>query len=383
MWSRILEILRKEIIQLFRDRRIRIILFGPAVIELILYGYAVTLDVEKSRIGWMDRDNSFESRELLAHFQASTYFQITQAPDSSAKARDLLDRGEVVGVVHVLPGFGKDIHRNRTAGVQFLLDGTNSNTASIVSGYASEIITGYGARVGEVGDRTLAVAAKDPDTGLSVPPFSIQSRVWFNPDLRSRDYFIPGVVVNILAIITIMLTAMSIVREREIGTMEQLLVSPIRPIELIIGKLLPFAAIGFIDLILVNSAAFIIFHTQIRGSLLLLVVGTTLFLMTTLGIGLFISTISRTQQQALIGSFFFLMPALLLSGFAFPIRNMPMPVQLLTYLNPLRYFTEISRGIFLKGTGFEYLWPDMIGLASMGTVILALSAVRFRKRLDH
>jgi ABC-2 type transport system permease protein len=381
MWGRILEILRKEIIQLFRDRRIRIILFGPALIELIIYGYAVTLDVEKSRIGWMDRDNSFESRELLAYFQASTYFQITDAPDSDAKARDLLDRGKIVGVIHVLRGFGRDVHRNNMAAVQVLLDGTNSNTAAIVSGYTSEIIEGYSERVGEAGNRSQAVTAKNRGVSLSAPAFSVQSRVWFNPELRSRDYFIPGVVVNILAMVTIMLTAMSIVREREIGTMEQLMVSPIRPIELIIGKLLPFAAIGIIDLILVTSASLIVFHTPLRGSTVLLFVGTILFLMTTLGVGLFISTISRTQQQALISSFFFLMPALLLSGFAFPIRNMPMPVQLLTYLNPLRYFTEITRGVFLKGSGFGYLWPPMIALAIMGTSILALSAARFRKRL--
>jgi ABC-2 type transport system permease protein len=357
-------------------------LFGPAVIELIIYGYAVTLDVEKSRIGWMDRDNSFESRELLAYFQASTYFQITEAPDSDAKARDLLDRGKIVGVIHVLHGFGRDLHRNNIAAVQVLLDGTNSNTAAIVSGYASEIIAGYSERLGAAGDRTRAVTAQDRGISLSAPSFSVQSRVWFNPQLRSRDYFIPGVVVNILAMITIMLTSMSIVREREIGTMEQLMVSPIRPIELIIGKLLPFAAIGIIDLILVTSAAFIVFHTPLRGSLILLTVGTILFLMTTLGVGLFISTISRTQQQALISSFFFLMPALLLSGFAFPIRNMPMPVQLLTYLNPLRYFTEIARGVFLKGSGLNYLWPPMVALAVFGFAILAISAARFRKQLD-
>jgi len=186
----------------------------------------------------------------------------------------------------------------------------------------------------------------------------------------------------ILLFFTILLTAMSSVRERELGSMEQLMVSPIRPLELIIGKLLPFAVIGIIDVILVTGAAFVVFDTPFRGNMLFLMGGTILFLMTTLGVGLFISTISRTQQQALMSSFFFLMPALLLSGFAFPIRNMPEPVQLLTYLNPLRYFTEIVRGVFLKGSGLNYLWPSMAALAVLGIAALTLSAARFKKRIE-
>jgi ABC-2 type transport system permease protein len=382
MWGRILAILRKEIILLFSDPRIRFILFAPAMMELIVYGYAVTLDVEKSRIGWMDRDNSYESRELLASFQASTYFQIAEAPDSDAKARDLLDRGRVIGVILVLPGFGRDVHRNGTASVQVLLDGTNSNTAAIVSGYAREIIEGYSARLGRDRDETNALAIKAGSYGSAAPGFTVQSRVWFNPELRSRTFLIPGVVVNILAMVTIILTAMSIVGEREIGTMEQLMVSPIRPVELIIGKLIPFAAIGIIDVILVTIASIAIFHIPLRGNLLLLAAGTILFLMASLGVGLFISTISQTQQQALISAFLFIMPALLLSGFAFPIRNMPMPVQILTYLNPLRYFTEITRGVFLKGSGLNYLWQPLAALAVMGITILTMSTVRFRKRLS-
>ncbi len=382
MWGRILEILRKEMLQMLRDPRMRLILFGPAIVELIIYGYAVTLDVEKSRIGWMDRDNTYESRELLAYFHASTYFQITENPQTADEVRDLLDRDKVVAVVHVLPGFGRDVHRNRTAAVQVLVDGTNSNTASIVSSYASEVIAGYSERLGNAGNNRRAVSAQARAPAAAVPTLSVHSRVWFNPELRSRDYFIPGVVVNIHAMITIMLTAMSIVREREIGTMEQLMVSPIRPLELIIGKLLPFAVIGIIDVILVTGAAFVVFDTPFRGNMLFLMGGTILFLMTTLGVGLFISTISRTQQQALMSSFFFLMPALLLSGFAFPIRNMPEPVQLLTYLNPLRYFTEIVRGVFLKGSGLNYLWPSMAALAVLGIAALTLSAARFKKRIE-
>ena len=301
-------------------------------------------------------------------------------PDKADQVHDLLERDKVVASVYVLPGFGKDILRGRTASVQVVVDGTNSNTATIVSNYANEIITEFGSRLSEAGDN-----APTSKAGTAIPAaakLNIQSRIWFNPDLKSRDYFVPGVLVNILAMVTVMLTAMSIVREREIGTMEQLMVTPIRPVELIIGKLIPFALIGVMDMVLVTLAAHIVFQTPFRGKAVILLFGTMLFLLTTLGIGLFISTISRTQQQALISSCFFLLPAILLSGFAFPVRNMPVPVQFLTYLNPLRYFTEIVRDLFLKGSGLGYLWPRIAALAAFGITILALSAARFRKRLD-
>jgi len=215
-----------------------------------------------------------------------------------------------------------------------------------------------------------------------IPVLTAQSRVWFNPDLRSRVYFVPGVIVNIIALVTIMLTAMSIVREKEIGTMEQLMVTPIRPFELIMGKLLPFAMVGIVQVVLVIAAALLVFRIPIRGSILLLFCCTLLFLLSTLGVGLFISTISQTQQQAMMSSFFFFMPALLLSGFAFPIRNMPDSVQFLTYLNPLRYFMKIVRDLFLKGVGIESFWQEVVALAVFGIAILGLSALRFQKKLD-
>ena len=209
-----------------------------------------------------------------------------------------------------------------------------------------------------------------------------QNRVWFNPDLESRDYFIPGVVVNIIALVTIILTAMSIVREKEIGTMEQLMVTPIRPFELILGKLLPFAVIGIFEVALITTAAFLIFRVPLRGSLLVLFGCSVVFLLTTLGVGLFISTVSHTQQQALLSSFLFFMPAMMLSGFAFPIRNMPRVVQYLSYLDPLRYFMQIVRGVFLKGIGIQFLWPQIAEMAVVGLAIFSLSVLRFHKRLD-
>jgi ABC-2 type transport system permease protein len=215
-----------------------------------------------------------------------------------------------------------------------------------------------------------------------LPDLRSQNRVWFNADLRSRNYFVPGVVVNIIALVTLSLTSMAIVREKEVGTMEQLMVSPIRPIELMLGKTLPFAMVGLVDMVLVVIAAVLIFRVPFRGSGLLLLAASILFLLTSLGAGLFISTISRTQQQAMMTTFLFFQPAFLLSGFTFPIRNMPAFVQPLTYLNPVRYFMEIVRGIFLRGSGVDVLWPQMLALAVFGVSILTLSALRFHKRLE-
>ena len=211
---------------------------------------------------------------------------------------------------------------------------------------------------------------------------SPRSRVWFNPDLRSRNYFVPGVAANILMMITLMLTGQAIIREKEIGTMEQLMVTPMRPIELMLGKTLPFALVGIVDMLIITTVALLMFHVPFRGNFFLLLFCAVLFLMTSLGAGLFLSTISQTQQQANMMSFFFNTPAFMLSGFTFPIRNMPVAVQYLTYLNPLRYFMEIVRGVFLKGVGIDILWPKMLALAVYGVLILGLSAMRFRKTLD-
>jgi ABC-2 type transport system permease protein len=412
MWERIREIIRKEFRQVLREPRMRIMLFMPPLIQLTIFGYAVNLDVENSRIAWMDRDRTPESRELLAAFQGSRHFQVTATPATDKEVQDLLDFSRVQAVVRVIPGFGRKIHRGQTATVQVLVDGTNSNTASIVSSYANRTVAAYGNRV-LAEQQKIRLMARAGATGgpvnTDVPVLKMQSRVWFNEDLLSRNYFVPGVVVNIIALVTLMLTAMAIVREKEIGTMEQLMVTPIRPMELMLGKTLPFALIGLLDVVLITAAALLIFHIPFRGSGLLLLGSAVLFLLaaallifhipfrgsgllllgsavlfllSTLGIGLFISTVSHTQQQAMMGSFFFFMPAFMLSGFAFPIRNMPEPVQYLTYLDPVRYFLEIVRGIFLKGTGADVLWPQMLALLIFGVTILTLSALRFHKRLD-
>jgi len=383
MRERLQEIIRKEFRQAFREPRMRSMLFLPPVIQLLVFGFAVNLDVDHSTMAWMDRDNTPQSRELLAAFQGSGRFEVIATPANDRESQALLDRSAVDLVVRVLPGFERDLARGRTTSVQVLINGTNSNTASIVSGYASSIVAGFASHAMEEQSKSRLAARMSPSpVHFGVPKLNLESRVWFNPDLRSRNYFVPGVVVNIITVITLMLTAMAIVREKEIGTMEQLMVTPIRPIELMLGKTLPFALVGLVDTALVVTAALLLFHIPFRGSVLLLFGCACLFLMTSLGAGLFISTISRTQQQAMMTTFLFFQPFFLLSGFAFPIRNMPEPVQYLTYLNPVRYFIEIVRGLFLKGSGVTVLWPQMMALAVSGVVILTLSAIRFRKRLD-
>ena len=383
MWERIAVILRKEFIQALREPRMRTLLFIPPVVQLLVFGFAVNLDVDHARLAWMDMDRTPESRSLRDRFTGSGRFDIVAWPASEEQVQRALDRSEAMAVVRILPGFGKDIARGRTTEVQVLIDGTNSNTASLVSSYAGEIIAAYAADV--MGDQQrVRILTRSPGSAVNAtaPEVSARSRVWFNPDLYSRNYFVPGVIANIIMVVTLMLTALAIVREKELGTMEQLMVTPVRPLELMLGKTLPFAVVGLLDVVLVTGVALLAFHIPLHGSFLLLMFCAVLFLMTTLGAGLFISTISETQQQAMMAQFFFSTPAFMLSGFAFPIRNMPVVVQYLTYLNPVRYFIEIVRGIFLKGSGVDVLWPQMLSLAVFGVVVLGLSALRFQKKLD-
>jgi len=383
MWERIRVILRKEFIQALREPRMRVLLFVPPVLQLIVFGFAVNLDVDHARIAWMDMDRTPESRDLRARFEGSRRFEVVALPRNEDEVRTLLDRSGVEAVIRVLPNFARDLARGQSAQVQILSDGTNSNTASLVSSYAGQIIAQYSSEALKIRQNGLLLT-RSPGTpaNLSLPQVTARSRVWFNPDLHSRNYFVPGVIVNIITMVTLMLTALAIVREKEIGTMEQLMVTPMRPIELMLGKTLPFAIVGLVDVFLVTSAALLIFHIPLRGSVLLLLVCAVLYLMTSLGAGLFLSTVSQTQQQAMMAAFFFFMPAFMLSGFAFPIHNMPVAVQYLTYLNPLRYFMEIVRGIFLKGVGIAVLWPQMACLMVYGISVLSLSATRFRKTLD-
>ena len=375
MLERLKCMLVKEIIQALRDPRMRFILFIIPAFQTVIFGYAVNTDVRNVQTAVYDLDNSPESRDLVARFQRSGYFQITEHIGQEKRVRELMDRGEVKAIIRMNRGFGADLGAGRTAPLQIILDGSDSNTAGIALNYASRIAARFN---DELRSNQL------PRSRGLVPSSSgvqLQSRAWFNENLESRNYYVPAVIANLVLIITMLLSSMAVVREKEIGTMEQIIVTPITKSEFILGKTIPFVLIGFIDVAVITAVSAFWFEVPIRGSLLLLFGATALFLMSTLGFGLFISTVSTTQQQAMMSSFFFIFPAMLLSGFAFPIENMPRVVQYVTYLNPLRYYLVIIRGIFLKGVGADILWPQMAGLLVLGSAILVFAVTRFKKTL--
>ena len=384
MWERIRVIVIKEFRQALREPRMRFVLFLPPILQMVIFGFAVNLDVTDAKIGWMDNDRTPVSRELRDAFEASPNFRLTELPRDDQEIKDLLDHGDVMAIIRVLPGFGKDVKRGDASAVQILVEGSNSNTASLVSSYAIQVVSRFAATRLNAVQRQWMVAptiAAGMALNLDIPKLDVRRRVWFNSDLKSRNYFVPGVLVNIIALVTVMLTAMSIVREKEIGTMEQLMVTPIRPIELMLGKTIPFAIVGMVQVTALTGLALVVFQIPFRGNFFFLLGCAAIFLLTTLGAGLFISTISHTQQQAMMTFFFLFMPMFLLSGFSFPLNSMPVLVQYVTYLNPLRYFMEIVRGIFLKGTGIRILWPQLLALLGYGVMILVASALRFQKKL--
>jgi ABC-2 type transport system permease protein len=380
MRQRLRCIIKKEFRQVLRNPQMRAMLVLPPLIQLLVFGYAVNLDVNHAQIAWMDEDRSPDSRALLSQFEGSGLFEVLATPDNTVEMQRLLDTSTVDGVIRVLPGFAKDLKRGSSSGVQILLDGTDSNSAQLVSAYSAQAIGRFTTEVMNERQRSRAVAAGTP-ISAAIPRVVAEPRVWFNPELKSRNYFVPGVIVNILMLVTLSLTTMAIVREKEIGTMEQLMVTPIRPFELILGKTLPFVAIGFWDLILVMGAALLIFRVPFAGNFGLLVFASFLFILTNLGAGLLISTISKTQQ-ANMATFLLFQPFMMLSGFSFPIRSMPQAIQYFTYINPMRYFLEVVRGIFLKGSGIDILWPNLVVLGVFGVTILSISVMRFHKTLE-
>jgi len=375
MIERIKHMLIKEFIQIFRDPRMKGVIFLMPIIQLLVFGYAVTTDVKHVATAIYDLDNSVVSRELIARFVESGYFDIAAYAADPKHVRELIDRGDVRAVLQINKGFADDLRAGRTATLQLIVDGTDSNTAGIVLDYSAKI-------AGEFSQNLLSARFSRLKGSSGTPAgVTLQTRAWFNENLESRNFYVPGVIAIIVMLITLMLTSMAVVREKEIGTMEQIMVTPITPSEFILGKTIPFALIGFADVVLITVLGVFWFDVPIRGNLLMLFVATALYLMTTLGVGLLISTVSETQQQAMMSTFFFYFPAVLLSGFMFPIANMPVVIQWLTYLNPLRYFLVIVRGIFLKGIGPVVLWPQMAALAAMGLVVLWLASRRFQKTL--
>jgi ABC-2 type transport system permease protein len=375
MFERIYHMLIKEFIQVFRDPRMRVVIFVIPCVQVLVIGYAVSTDVKHVRTALYDLDNSQSSRDLTARFVRSGYFDIVANVDNDQAAQGVLDRNDVTAVLRFNHGFAEELRAGRTAPLQILVDGTDSNTASIALSYAMKIASAYSEQILiQRVDRALGPAGK---TGR----VELRTRAWFNENLESRDFYVPGVLVIVVALSTLLLTSMAVVREKEIGTMEQIMVTPITPVEFILGKTVPFALIGFAEVLLVTLIGVFWFEVPIHGSVLMLLLCTGLFLMNTLGGGLLISTFSQTQQQSMMTTFFCFFPAMLLSGFAFPIANMPEPVQWMTLFNPIRYFLVIVRSIFLKGVGIEVLWPQMWPLLAMGLALLFFAVRRFHKTL--
>ena len=362
---RILELVRKELRQIFREPRMRGVLLVAPVIQLLMFGYAVSTDVRNTRLFVVDHDRTALSRSLVDSLTASGYFQLAGASEDLSDLVSALDGGDAIAAIAIPPGFARDFAA-RDASIQLIVDGSNSNVATIALGHAERITMMWGLR----------------ESGGSVRlAFELRDRAWFNPDLSSRNYNVPGVTGMIIFLICLLLTALAIVREREMGTLEQLMVSPLRPWELIAGKSIPFALIGLFDLALVTGVGILWFDIPFRGSFLLLVAASVLFILSALGIGLLISTMSTTQQEAFMGTFLVFLPAILLAGFMFPVRSMPEVFQWITLANPLRHYLVIVRSIFLKGAGFEALWPQFAALTAIGGAIFAFAVSRFEKRI--
>lgn len=377
MRARLWQLLIKEFIQVFRDKRTRFVLIVPPLAQLMVFGYAATYEIHNVPLAVLDLDNSQESRELISRFQSSPYFEVSAWLSNERELAALIDRGQVTLALHIHPGFAQRLRKGQTAPVQVIVDGTNSNTALIALGYVSQIAAGFAEDYQR--DRLQRLA---PLLAAQAPRVELQRRPWFNADMKSQWFFIPGIIGSLTLIMVVVLTAFAIVREREIGTLEQIMVTPIRPVEFILGKTLPFFLIGLADVALVAIVGTLWFQIPFRGSVAVLLFGTVLFLLSMLGVGLFISTISATQQQAMVSAFFFNMPAITFSGFGFPISSMPDALQKLSYLDPLRYFLVVLRGVYLKGVGLEVLWPQLLAMVAIGATLLTLSVFRFHKSLD-
>ncbi len=374
MWERAISIFIKEFKQIFRDPRMKTVIFITPLIQIILFGYAANKDINYVPTAIFDRDNTKESRELLRDFTYSKYF-IPKYFIYSEKAQNLvLDKGQASVVVRIDRGYGRDLKAGKDAQIQLAYDGTDSNTAMVIMGYANTIMQNYQYNL-------LKQEALERGGIKYAPTVDLRDRAWFNGNLISRNYYLPGVIATIVTLMSLLLSSMAIVKEKEIGTMEQLIVSPLRPIELILGKLLPFGSIARVQIVLITALGVLWFHVPLRGNLLLLLFATCIYLFTTLGIGLFISTISSTQQESMMSVFLFYLPTVLLSGFAYPIANMPQVIQVFTYLNPLRYFMVIIRGIFLKGVGITILWQQMVPLLFIGLCVIVLSTLQFKKKM--
>jgi ABC-2 type transport system permease protein len=377
MLNRVSHILVKEFIQLWRDKWGRFRLIVPPVIQLLLFGYAATFEVYHVSTAVLDLDHTQESRELIARFTSSNRLNIVQSATTQDEIDATIDRSDAAVALVIHPGFANLLRKGQAAPLQVIVDGTNSNTALIALGYVNTITAGFSQDYAtDLAERTRGI------NGTKLVQVSIAQRPWYNPDFNGRWFFVPGLIATITLVMLVNLTAFAVVREREVGTLEQIMVSPIRPAEFILGKTVPFFVVGMGIAGVITITGILWFHVPFVGNPLVFVFGTTLYLFSLLAIGLLISTVCSTQQQAFATNFFVVNPLFTLSGFSFPISSMPEALQWLSYVNPLRYFLIVIRGTFLKGIGFAVLWPEFLAMATIAAVLLTISILRFRKSLE-
>ncbi len=368
MLKHILALAIKEFLALIRDPRSRFVLIGPPIAQLIVFGYAATFDLDHVPVAIWNQDGGMESRELVSRIQGSPHFDVVAWLDHDSEIAPLVENRKALVVLHIGPRFSADLTAGRTAPVQLILDGRNSNTAMLALNYLRDIVLDY----------NRAYALRQGATG---PPVKLSARAWYNEDLNSQWFIVPGIVGLLTLVVTLVVTALSVAREREQGTFDQLLVTPLRPTAILIGKSIPGLVIGVVEASFIIAVAILWFDIPLRGEIAALYAGLLLFLFSAVGVGLMISAISVTQQQAVLGAFLFLVPAVILSGFATPIANMPEAVQYLTWLDPLRYFLVIVRGVFLEGDGFALLWSQFWPMALIGLVSLTTAGWLFRHRM--
>jgi len=371
--GRTLTIARKEMYHIIRDKRTLVVMFFLPVMQLFLMGYAATTDIEHLSTAVLDSDRTIQSRALLEAYRASSYFDIIAYVDDEESLSHLVDRGTVRAGLIIPTGYGDDVAAGRRADVAFVIDGSDPTVASAVFAASQQVGQAQGIRLIE---QRLGIEADD------MPGVEVHPRVWYNPEMKSANFMIPGLIAMVLFTLTIMLTSLAIVREREQGTIEQLMVTPIRPLELIVGKVLPYIAVAFFDVLEVLAVGVFWFGVPVHGSVSLLLLLSALFLLTSLGIGIFISSVANTQQEAMLVAWLMLLPAIFLAGFFFPIEAMPVALRAISYLVPFRYMLTIIRGIILKGVGLRVLLPQVIALTVFGVAIMLLAATRFRKRLE-
>ncbi len=377
MFERLIAIMIKEFLEISRDKAARFILVVPPILQMLIFGYAASFEVNHVSTAVLDLDHSQESRELIARFSSSNRFDIVKVARSQREISKTIDASDAALALVVHAGFAELLRKGQGAPLQAIVDGTNSNTALIALGYINTIAAGFAQDyAADLAQRVQGVR------GARQIQVTLEQRPWFNPDLNGRWFFVPGVIGTLTLVLIVNLTAFAIVREREVGTLEQIMVSPIRPAEFILGKTVPFFLIGLAEVALVVTVGLVWFRIPFVGSPLVLLLGSTLFLLCALAIGLLISTVCSTQQQAFSTNFFILSPFFILSGFAFPISSMPQVLQWATYINPLRYYLVVIRGTLLKGVGVSVLWPQFVAMAVLAAALLTLSILRFRKTLE-